>query len=212
MLIKSNLLVILSAFGLLSSIFVVWSKNPIFSVLFLIFSFFNVAAILFLFNFEFLPIAFLIIYVGAVAVLFLFVLMMLSIKLAEMLETYNNVVPIGLLFVVFFIYQLLFLLRFEFASIELLDSASSVFLLDFLNVVTVKTEFFNLSGSLPNIKIIAFALFTEHLFHFLIAGVVLLLAMLAAIVLTLEKNFVSKTQNVYTQILKDFNFAIVSAH
>jgi NADH:ubiquinone oxidoreductase subunit 6 (subunit J) len=81
-------------------------------VLFLIFSFFNVAAVLFLFNFEFLPIAFLVIYVGAVAVLFLFVLMMLNIKLAELLETYYNVVPIGVIFGILFVYQLLFLLRF----------------------------------------------------------------------------------------------------
>ena len=86
MFIKYNLFICFCAFCLISSIFVIWTKNPIFSVLFLIFSFFNVSALLLLFNFEFLPITFLVVYVGAVAVLFLFVLMMLNIKLAELID------------------------------------------------------------------------------------------------------------------------------
>jgi NADH:ubiquinone oxidoreductase subunit 6 (subunit J) len=167
-----------------------------------------VAAVLFLFNFEFLPIAFLVIYVGAVAVLFLFVLMMLNIKLAELLETYYNVVPVGIVFGILFIYQLLFLLRFEFEIIESLEQSSVSFLLDFSNASMAKTDFFNLNCAFANIKMIAFALFSDFLFHFLLAGLVLLLAMLAAIVLTLQKHFVSKNQNIYKQILKDFNFAI----
>lgn len=169
------------------------------------------AALLFLFNFEFLPIAFLVIYVGAVAVLFLFVLMMLNIKLAELLETYYNVVPIGFFFGILFIYQLLFLLRFEFEIIENLDQSSMAFLLDFSNASMAKTEFFNLNCAFANVKMIAFALFSNFLFHFLVAGLVLLLAMIAAIVLTLQKHFVSKNQNIYKQILKDFNFAITAA-
>jgi NADH:ubiquinone oxidoreductase subunit 6 (subunit J) len=167
-----------------------------------------VSALLFLFNFEFLPIAFLVIYVGAVAVLFLFVLMMLNIKLAELLETYYNVVPIGAIFGILFIYQLLFLLRFEFEIIETIDQSSLAFLLDFSNSLMTKTEFFNLSCVFSNIKMLAFALFSNFLFHFLISGLVLLLAMIAAIILTLQKHFLSKTQNVYNQILKDHNFAI----
>jgi NADH-quinone oxidoreductase subunit J len=170
-----------------------------------------VATLLFLFNFEFLPIAFLVIYVGAVAVLFLFVLMMLNIKLAELLETYYNTVPIGLVFGIVFIYQLLFLLRFEFDIIENLDQFSTAFLIDFYNASMAKTEFFNLNLVVANVRMIAFALFSNFLFHFLLAGIVLLLAMIAAIVLTLQKHFVSKNQNIYKQILKDFNFAIVAA-
>ena len=99
MFLKYNLFVLISSFGLASSIFVVWTKNPIFSVLFLIFSFVNVSCLLFLFDFEFLPIAFLVVYVGAVAVLFLFVIMMLNIKLAELVNSYYHIVPVGLFFV-----------------------------------------------------------------------------------------------------------------
>ena len=212
MLIKSNLFVLFSAFCLASSIFIVWTRNPIFSVLFLIFSFFNVAAVLFLFNFEFLPIAFLVIYVGAVAVLFLFVLMMLNIKLAEMLETYYNVVPISLILGILFIYQLLFLLRFEFEIIETIDKSSIGFLLDFSNYSLLKSQFFNLNSTFSNITTIAYSLFSNFLFHFIVSGLVLLLAMIAAIILTLQKYFVSKNQNIYNQILKDYNTAIISVN
>ena len=210
MFVKYNLFIIFSAFCLTSSIFVIWTKNPIFSVLFLIFSFFNVSALLFLFNFEFLPIAFLVVYVGAVAVLFLFVLMMLNIKLAELLENYYNIVPVGLIFSFIFIYQLLFLLRFEFELFDNLDKYSVFFLSDFSNISTIKTNFYNLNYAFTNIKLLGFALFSNYLYHFLISGLVLLLAMIAAIVLTLQKNFVNKTQNVYKQILKDYNNAIIS--
>ena len=208
MFLKQNLFIIFSAFSLTSSIFVVWVKNPIFSVLFLIFSFFNVSAILFLFNFEFLPIAFLVIYVGAVAVLFLFVLMMLNIKQAELLGTFYNTTPIGLFFGIFFTYLLLFLLRFEFEIINSFDRSSVAFLLDFSNAFTLKTDYFNLGYSFSNMKGLAVALFSDFLFHFLVSGLVLLLAMIAAILLTLQKFFISKNQNVYNQILKDFNHAI----
>jgi NADH-quinone oxidoreductase subunit J len=208
MLLKSNLFTLFSAFGVVSSIFVVWTKNPIFSVLFLILSFFNVAAILFLFNFEFLPITFLIIYVGAVAVLFLFVLMMLNIKLAELFENYSNALPIGLFILFFFIYQLVFLLRFEFEFFNNLDKFSLAFLADFTLTNCANTQFFDIKSSVSNIKTIGVSLFSTFLFHFLISGVILLLAMIAAIVLTLQKRFLSKNQNIYKQILRDHNHAI----
>ena len=87
-----------SSFCVLSAIFVVITKNPIFSILFLILAFVNVSCSLFLFSFEFLPISFLVIYVGAIAILFLFVLMMLNIKLAVLNQTYNNFIPFAVLF------------------------------------------------------------------------------------------------------------------
>jgi NADH-quinone oxidoreductase subunit J len=167
--------------------------------------------LLFLFNFEFLPIAFLVVYVGAVAVLFLFVLMMLNIKLAELLENYYNIMPVGLLFGFVFVYQLIFLLRFEFELFEHLDRYSILFLHDFSNITTIKTNFMDLNHAFTNIKLLGFVLFSNFLYHFVISGFILLLAMIAAIVLTLQKFFITKTQNVYVQILKDYNTTVVSA-
>ena len=212
MFIKFNLFVIFSAFSLSSSIFVIWTKNPIFSVLFLIFSFFNVSALLFIFNFEFLPITFLVVYVGAVAVLFLFVLMMLNIKLAELIDNYYSFLPLGLIFGRLFIYQLIFLLRFDFEVIENLDKFSIFYLRDFSNTtILLKADFLNLNYAFTNIKMVGFALFSNFLYHFLLSGFVLLLAMLAAIVLTLQKYFVTKNHNVYKQILKDYNNTLINS-
>jgi NADH-quinone oxidoreductase subunit J len=146
--------------------------------------------------------------VGAVAVLFLFVLMMLNIKIAELLETNYNVVPFGVILGILFIYQLLLLLRFEFDAIQSLNKTSIIFLNEFSNASMLKLQFFNLAYSFSNVKMLGLTLFSDFLFHFLVAGLVLLLSMLAAIVLTLQKNFISKSQNVYNQILTDFNFAI----
>ena len=210
MFLKFSLFTIFSGFCLTSAVFVVLTKNPIFSVLFLIFSFFNVVSFLFLFNFEFLPLTFIVVYVGAVAVLFLFVIMMLNIKLAEFIETYQNLLPVAFIFSIVFFYQLTFLMRFDFEVIGCLNKNSVSFLLDFLNTSASKYEFVMLNGLSTNIKMVAFAFFNNFLFHFLLSGVVLLLAMVGAILLTLQKKFVTKNQNVYNQILKDFNHTIVT--
>lgn len=76
-----------SSLALLLSVLVVTSKNPVYSVLFLILTFCNVSALLFLLNIEFLPVIFIVVYVGAIAVLFLFVMMMLNVKFSEMQVT-----------------------------------------------------------------------------------------------------------------------------
>jgi NADH-quinone oxidoreductase subunit J len=209
MLISSTLFFVFSSLCLLSSILVITAKNPIFSVLFLISSFANVACVLFLFNFEFLPVSFIVIYVGAIAVLFLFVLMMLNIKLAELNENSSNYLPLAIAFCILFVFELLCLFRFEFNLFNVFDKNSVIFLSDYLNVFMSKTYFLNLLSLTSNVKTISFALFTDYLYCFLLSGFVLLLAMVAAIVLTIQKKFVSKSQNIYSQILRDYNNALV---
>lgn len=209
MTISSLLFFIFSTLCILSSIFVISSKNPVFSVLFLIFSFANVSCILFLFDFEFLPISFLVIYVGAIAVLFLFVLMMLNIKLAELNDNNLNFLPLSIIFGVIFVCELICLLRFEFNILNVFHESSLFFLSDFTNVIGTNNYFLTLFSTFSNIKTISYALFSNYLYCFILSGFVLLLAMIAAIVLTLQKKFISKTQNIYTQILKDYNNALV---
>jgi NADH-quinone oxidoreductase subunit J len=130
---------------------------------------------------------------------------MLNLKLTELLDNYYNIVPAGLIFGFIFIYQLLFLLRFEFEFFDYLDINSVFLLCDFSNISTIKANFYNLNYTFTNIKAIGFVIFSNYAYHFLIGGFVLLLAMVAAIVLTLQKNFISKSQNVYKQILSDYN-------
>jgi NADH-quinone oxidoreductase subunit J len=201
---------IFATLSITSSIFVIISKNPIFSVLFLVLTFANVSSLLFLFDLEFLPASFIVIYVGAIGVLFLFVLMMLNIKLAELKDSYSNTLPFSALLGVFFICELMCLLRFEINIIDIFNESSMIFLSDFTNVTVTNHYFLHLYTAFSNVKTISYALFSNYIYCFLLSGVVLLLAMIASIVLTLQKNFVSKTQDIYNQTLKDYNTALVN--
>ncbi len=169
-----------------SSLLVIISKNPIHSVLFLILVFFN-TSILFLFsNAEFLAMVVLIVYIGAVAVLFLFVIMMLDINITKLRQTFLNYLPIGL-FVGFIILLELFYVV----------SQSK------LNFVQTSSIDNNISSQiLDNTKIIGNILYTDYFLLFQISGIILLVAMIGAIFLTIRKREGIKKQNIYKQILK----------
>lgn len=177
---------IVSIIIIISSLLVIISKNPIHSVLFLILVFFN-TSILFLFsNAEFLAMVVLIVYIGAVAVLFLFVIMMLDINITKLRQTFLNYLPIGL-FVGFIILLELFYVV----------SQSK------LNFVQTSSIDNNISSQiLDNTKIIGNILYTDYFLLFQISGIILLVAMIGAIFLTIRKREGIKKQNIYKQILK----------
>lgn len=177
---------IVSIIIITSSLLVIISKNPIHSVLFLILVFFN-TSILFLFsNAEFLAMVILIVYIGAVAVLFLFVIMMLDINITKLRQTFLNYLPIGL-FVGFIILLELFYVV----------SQSK------LNFVQTSSIDNNISNQiLDNTKIIGNILYTDYFLLFQISGIILLVAMIGAIFLTIRKREGIKKQNIYKQILK----------
>jgi NADH-quinone oxidoreductase subunit J len=103
-----------SCFAIVSSCCVIFSKNPVYSVLFLILAFLNVSSLLFLLQLEFLPVVFLMVYVGAVAVLLLFVIMMLNIKLADLKSRDVHYVPVAIMFFLLFSFELILLVRTDF--------------------------------------------------------------------------------------------------
>jgi len=177
---------IVSIIIITSSLLVIISKNPVHSVLFLILVFFN-TSILFLFsNAEFLAMVVLIVYIGAVAVLFLFVIMMLDINITKLRQTFLNYLPIGL-FVGFIILLELFYVV----------SQSK------LNFVQTSSIDNNISNQiLDNTKIIGNILYTDYFLLFQISGIILLVAMIGAIFLTIRKREGIKKQNIYKQILK----------
>ena len=177
---------IVSIIIITSSLLVIISKNPIHSVLFLILVFFN-TSILFLFsNAEFLAMVILIVYIGAVAVLFLFVIMMLDINITKLRQTFLNYLPIGL-FVGFIILLELFYVvsqsKLNFAQTSSIDNNISSQILD-------------------NTRIIGNILYTDYFLLFQISGIILLVAMIGAIFLTIRKREGIKKQNIYKQILK----------
>lgn len=180
----------------LSSVFVAISSNPMNSVIFLILAFCNSTVILFFFNVDFLGLMFVIIYVGAVAVLFLFVVMMINIKQEQNTST---------LFSGAF-YKLFGPIVFGFFTFLLL-------LVFFLEIFGVDNVFFSFDSTfltnidfLYNIDILGQSLFNYFLVCFLIAGLILFLALLGSIVLTLRFNTLKTHQKSFRQLSRSDKF------
>jgi len=197
-----------SSSALISAIMVILSKNPVNSVLFLVLTFCNVTSLLFTLELEFIPISFVVIYVGAIAVLFLFVIMMLNIKLAELKENNKHLVPIAIFFSLLFLSEILLIIQADFNAILLIKKEHLIFISEYTSMFFLNLSFIHWFLELPNISFIGQILFTEFAKAFVVAGDILLLAMLGAIILTLQKKFISKSQNIYTQVLRDFNSSI----
>ena len=170
------------------------SINPIESVLFLILAFFNAAAILFLFHAEFLGLIFIIIYVGAIAVLFLFVIMMLNIKNPKKDQ------------VNFSIFTKIFIFLISvFGIITCFLLLKNVFFNDDYYLFEQSSNVFVFIDSLNNIDIMGQALFNYYLVAFLLAGIILLIALIGAIVLTLRFNNTETSQIVNRQLARTDN-------
>ena len=172
MVVQALIFYVFSVVTVASGFFVITSKNPVHSVLFLILTFFNAAGLFVLLHAEFLAMILVVVYVGAVAVLFLFVVMMLNINLAEIKQGFLQYLPIGLLLGIVLISELIIL----FGGIN----AQSVDLpreLPFENF-----------DMMTNTHAIGQVLYTQYIYVFQIAGLILLLAMIGAIVLTLRER------------------------
>lgn len=180
---------------LLSSFLVFLSENPVHSVLFLILSFFNAASILILFNADFLGLLFIIIYVGAIAVLFLFVVMMLNIKNIKVSANINFLyIPFLILFNIIFIIKLFFYLNDIFSSLQYSFFINELYLSEsYIDVLTT-------------IVVFGQVLYNYYLVCFLLAGFILLVAMLGAILLTFNFKSARKNELVFKQLSRSDNF------
>lgn len=183
-----------------SSLMVILVKNPIHSILYLILVFFNSSALILLLGFEFLAIIFIIIYVGAIAVLFLFVVMMLNIRLIELNDIFFKYLPLGL--IIGFIFGLeimiMFFQNFDFLNIK--TSSINLYYIDWI-------FFFN---GIDNIKAIASVLFIYKFLLLFLSGFILLLAMIGAIVLVFNQKRLTKKQIIFKQILRNENLKLSS--
>ena len=153
---------------ILSSFLVIFVSNPVHSVLFLIFTFFNTSIIFLIFKAEFLAMTLLIVYVGAVAVLFLFVVMMLNISESIIKEGFLKYFPFGLLLISIFLIELFMI----FNSDKIIFPESGLIKIN---------EIMNLG--MDNTKSLGLFLYTDYFIIFQISGFLLLLAMIGAIVL-----------------------------
>ena len=168
-----------------SSLAVISSRNPVHAVFFLILAFFNAAALFVLIGAEYIAMTLVIVYVGAVAVLFLFVVMMLNINFAKLRAGFIHYLPIGL-----FVASLLFV---EIGSLIYLsfDAPASL---------AAPAEPMPSATVANNAEAIGRVLYTDYVLLFQLAGVILLVAMIGAIVLTLRNRPGVKRQRIYSQI------------
>jgi NADH-ubiquinone oxidoreductase chain 6 len=190
---------------LLMSIFSITSKNPVISILFLISTFVSAACYLILIGINFIGISYIIVYIGAIAVLFLFVIMMINIRLTDILETgnqYTKTLPLALLIVTFFIYIFAKFIPF-FYNYLLLDNFNFLFslnlynnnnLYDLLNNIDLSNldllivnKADNIFNNFLQIEAIGFNLYTYGAILLIICSFILLLSMFAAIIISRNK-------------------------
>ena len=170
--------------AILSALTVIIAKNPVHSVLFLILSFINSSALFVLLGAEFLAMILIIVYVGAVAVLFLFVVMMLDINFVKLREGFLKYLPIGSIIGIILLSELtIIFLSKKMTSSSLVEYSSSP----------------NFS-SIGNTKELGLILYTDYFYLFQISGIILLVAMIGSITLTLRQRKGVKKQNIYKQV------------
>ncbi len=185
MLLQALAFYVFAAITVAAGAMVVVSRNPVYSVLFLILAFFNAAALFVLIGAEFIAMILVIVYVGAVAVLFLFVVMMLDINLTELREGFLKYFPVGALIgVVLFAEMLL--------GLGIVGAGSTT--IAGLNAQGAQVL------AIDNTRAIGRVLYTQYFYLFQVAGVVLLVAMIGAIVLTLRTRPGVRRQKVGDQI------------
>jgi NADH-quinone oxidoreductase subunit J len=171
-----------SAILIASAVMVIGARNPVHSVLFLILSFFNAAGLFVLLGAEFLGMILVVVYVGAVAVLFLFVVMMLDVDFSELKRGALQYLPFGALVGLVLVVELIM--------------AGSVWV---LKPAALAAKAHAMPAGLTNTEALGRILYTDYIYYFQVAGLVLLVAMIGAIVLTLRSRPGVRRQNISVQ-------------
>src|ERR1700755_836887 len=165
-----------------SAVMVIASRNPVHSVLFLILAFVNASGLFVLMGAEFLAMMLIVVYVGAYAVLFLFVNMMLDVDFVELREGFIQYLPVGIVIGGIFMFELL------------LTVGARV-----INPTVAKTITAPIPTNVSNTEALGLVLYTKYIHYFQLAGMVLLVAMIGAIVLTLRHKANVKRQDINVQ-------------
>jgi NADH:ubiquinone oxidoreductase subunit 6 (subunit J) len=255
----TTLFYIFATFALLSATMVIRAKNPVYSVLFLILVFCNAAGLLLLIDLDFFAMVFLVVYVGAIAVLFLFVVMMLNIKYTEINENILRYLPVGGIFGLLFLLEVMLIVEQDIVPVLAYHTQSALPFMEWLSctitffVVTSCislwygsilfsdvyldthqrcTEYSTLTRTLETfdtnaeqcmlahvdyvtwpafrqmattIEALGMVVYTYYMSFFIVASLILLIAMIGAIVLTMHKGVYVKRQEVFDQNTRDFS-------
>ena len=174
-----------------SAFMVIAARNPVHSVLYLILTFVNAAGLFVMLGAEFLAMILIVVYVGAVAVLFLFVVMMLDVDFAELKQGVLQYLPIGMLIGGIFLAELLLVV------------GSWVMGPGIPQAIAAK-----IPAKISNTEAIGLVLYTRYAYFFEAAGIILLIAMIGAIVLTLRHKERVRRQDIPTQVMRNPKLAI----
>ena len=178
---------LLATVASVSGLLVVTARNPVHSVLWLILTFFSAACLFVLMGAEFLAMLLVVVYVGAVAVLFLFVVMMLDVDFLKLREGYARYLPIGAIIAAILLAEMIMV---SFAVVRGGAAADG-------------TDLAAPSAGMTNVEAIGRVLYTDYIYFFQAAGIVLLIAMIGAITLTLRHKPHIKRQNPGDQVNRD---------
>lgn len=168
-----------------SAFMVVAARNPVHSVLYLILAFVNAAGLFLILGAEFLAMILVVVYVGAVMVLFLFVTMMLDVDFAELRQGFQQYLPFGVLIALVFL-----------AELVVVVGAWAI------DPHLIKTTAAQVPAGVSNTRAIGQVLYTKYVYYFQAAGLILLVAMIGAIVLTLRERTGIKRQNIAQQVAR----------
>ena len=201
----ADVLIIISILAILSGILVIISKNPIVSVLFLIGLFLSIASYLMVLGINFIGLSYLLVYVGAVSILFLFILMLINVRLSELLSNPNNSIPLGILIGISFNYPVYEILP-NFNNNNWNITLGHIFYNDYSNNLI---ELLTLTNTKLNNDKIAFAtskvwdgylaetshitsigniMYSSYSIWLILTSIILLLAMVGAIVITIKQK------------------------
>ena len=186
MIVQAVMFYVFAAIAVAAGVLVIASRNPVHSVLFLILAFFNAAGMFVLIGAEFLAMILVIVYVGAVAVLFLFVVMMLNIDFADLRSGFVRYLPIGTLVGLILLAELILVI------------GSWVVVPGMPSVAPSAAG----GTALTNTRALGDILYTRYLFAFQAAGLILLAAMIGAIVLTLRHRAEVRRQSIAAQLAR----------
>ena len=168
---------------ILSAMLVITVRNPVHAVLMLILSFLNTSALFILLGAEYLAMTLIVVYVGAIAILFLFVIMMMDIDVAMIKQGFSKHFYLGIVIGLIMIIEII--MAFLYSEPVRIKSPDSLML-----------------SGMENIKAIGMLLYTKYFFPFQAGGVILLIAMMGAIILTLHTSSKMRRQSMYDQVAR----------
>ena len=196
----SDILNIISLFVIFCGIFVIISKNPVISILFLIGLFGGISCYLIILGLSFIGLTYLIVYIGAISILFLFIVMLINVRISELQSNTSNSIALAIIVGILFNYSLFEVLPYDITILNNYNITLNIFYIFYLNnylrnldlnndilFITSKIWDGNL-GETTHITSIGNIMYTNYNLWLIIAGFILLLAMVGAIIITIKQR------------------------